>query len=100
MVQPVDAGGRPIGRSTHGCGRPEAAACGSPLRRPITPKPLHVGAVGGTIHSHPSRSTALFQVCLGGTCLLCESLHVGMAHLNRMERTLLSGLAPAAPPAD
>lgn len=66
----------------------------------MTSKPLHVGARGGTIHSHPSRSGALLQVCLGSTCLFCESLHVGMAHLNRMERTLLSGLAPATPPAD
>lgn len=66
----------------------------------MTPQPLHVGARGGTIHSHPSRSGALFQVCLGGTCLLCESLHVGMAHLNRMERTLVSGRAPAGSQAD
>lgn len=66
----------------------------------MTPQPLHVGARGGTIHSHASRSGALFQVCLGGTCLLCESLHVGMAHLNRMERTLVSGRAPATPRAD
>jgi len=54
---------------------------------------LHVGPRGGTIRSHPGRGIDLFQVCLGSTCLLCESLHVGLAHLNRMERTL------ACPPA-
>lgn len=55
--------------------------------------PLHVGPRGGTIHSHPGRRGELFQVCLGSTCLLCESLHVGMAHLNRMERTLGAAMA-------
>jgi hypothetical protein len=51
---------------------------------------LHVGPRGGTIHSHPSRQGDLFEVCLGPTCLLCESMHVGLAQLNRMERTLSS----------
>ena len=54
---------------------------------------LHVGPRGGTIHSHPSRQGDLFEVCLGPTCLLCESMHVGLAHLNRMERTLSSPTA-------
>lgn len=50
--------------------------------------PLHVGAAGGTIHSHPGQRGELFRVCLGSKCLLCESLHIGLAHLNRMERSL------------
>jgi len=48
--------------------------------------PVIVGAQGGTIHQLHSRDGNLFQVCFQGTCLYCESLHVGMAHLNRMER--------------
>ena len=50
-------------------------------------EPVVVGARGGTIHQHQASSGDLFQVCFEGICLFCESLHVGMAHLNRMERT-------------
>jgi|LauGreDrversion4_2_1035121.scaffolds.fasta_scaffold156579_2 hypothetical protein len=49
-------------------------------------EPVMVGAQGGTIHQLHSREGELFQVCFRGTCLYCESLHVGMAHLHRMER--------------
>lgn len=59
-------------------------------------QPLHVGPRGGTIEAHQGHRGELFQVCLGSTCLLCESLHVGLAHLNRMERTLSGG--PTAAP--
>jgi len=60
---------------------------------PMSQQLLHTGPRGGTIHSHASRQGDVFQVCLGTTCLLCESMHVGMAHLNRMERTLQSAAA-------
>ena len=49
-------------------------------------EPVVVGARGGTIHQLTVTSGELFQVCFEGTCLFCESLHVGLAHLNRMER--------------
>jgi hypothetical protein len=49
-------------------------------------EPVLVGAQGGTIHQLRSNEGELFQVCFQGTCLYCDSLHVGMAHLNRMER--------------
>jgi len=49
-------------------------------------EPVVVGARGGTIHQHQASGAELFQVCFEGTCLFCESLHVGLAHLNRMER--------------
>ena len=55
-------------------------ACG------MASEPVLVGAKGGTIHQLHSSDGELFQVCFRGTCLYCESLHVGMAHLNRMER--------------
>ena len=50
-------------------------------------EPVVVGPHGGTIHQLQASSGDLFQVCFEGTCLFCESLHVGMAHLNRMERS-------------
>ena len=49
-------------------------------------EPVVVGARGGTIHQLQASSGELFQVCFEGTCLFCESLHVGQAHLNRIER--------------
>ena len=49
-------------------------------------EPVVVGARGGTIHQLHASGGELFQVCFEGTCLFCDSLHVGMAHLNRMER--------------
>ena len=49
-------------------------------------EPVVVGERGGTIHQLKLSSGELFQVCFEGTCLFCESLHIGMAHLNRMER--------------
>ncbi len=49
-------------------------------------EPVLVGARGGTIYQLQASSGELFQVCFEGTCVFCESLHVGMAHLNRMER--------------
>jgi hypothetical protein len=49
-------------------------------------EPVIVGARGGTIHQLQASEGELFQVCFEGTCLFCESLHVGLAHLNRMER--------------
>ena len=52
----------------------------------MTSQPVMVGAQGGTIHQLRSNDGELFQVCFQGTCLYCDSLHVGMAHLNRMER--------------
>ena len=62
---------------------------------------LHVGSRGGTISSRPGRPVDLFEVCVGSTCLLCESLHVGLAHLHRMERSLGAGSAdPVAPGQD
>ena len=54
-------------------------------------EPVLVGARGGTIHQRQASSGVLFQVCFAGTCLVCESLHVGMAHLQRMERTAVDG---------
>jgi hypothetical protein len=54
-------------------------------------EPVVVGARGGTIHQRQASSGVLFQVCFAGTCLYCESLHVGMAHLQRMERTAVDG---------
>jgi hypothetical protein len=58
----------------------DVQACG------MASEPVMIGAEGGTIHQLHSREGELFQVCFRGTCLYCESLHVGMAHLNRMER--------------
>ena len=52
----------------------------------MTSQPLLIGASGGTIHQLKASGGELFQVCFQGTCLYCDSLHVGMAHLNRMER--------------
>ena len=52
----------------------------------MTSQPLLIGAHGGTIHQLKASSGELFQVCFEGTCLYCDSLHLGMAHLNRMER--------------
>jgi hypothetical protein len=49
-------------------------------------EPVVVGPRGGTIHLFQASGGQLFQVCFAGTCLFCESLHVGLAHLNRMER--------------
>ncbi|MFM8936397.1 MAG: hypothetical protein ACKOE9_05400 [Vulcanococcus sp.] len=49
-------------------------------------EPVVVGARGGTIHQFQASGGPLFQVCVDGTCLFCDSLHVGLAHLNRMER--------------
>jgi hypothetical protein len=49
-------------------------------------QPVLIGALGGTIHQLKASGGELFQVCFQGTCLYCDSLHVGMAHLNRMER--------------
>lgn len=49
-------------------------------------EPVVVGARGGTIHQFHASGGELFQVCFEGTCLFCDSLHVGLAHLNRMER--------------
>lgn len=48
--------------------------------------PVLVGSRGGTIHQLRASGGELFQVCFGGRCLYCDSLHVGMAHLSRMER--------------
>ena len=52
----------------------------------MTSQPFLIGASGGTIHQLKASGGELFQVCFQGTCLYCDSLHVGMAHLNRMER--------------
>ena len=52
----------------------------------MTSQPVLIGARGGTIHQLHASAGELFQVCFEGTCLYCDSLHVGMAHLNRMER--------------
>ena len=52
----------------------------------MTSQPLLIGASGGTIHQLKASGGELFQVCFQGTCLYCDSLLVGMAHLNRMER--------------
>lgn len=68
----------PAGRARHALA--DVQACG------MASDPVIVGAQGGTIHQLHSRDGELFQVCFQGTCLFCESLHVGMAHLNRMER--------------
>jgi uncharacterized protein (AIM24 family) len=55
-----------------------------------------VGPYGGTIYQLQASQGELFQVCFEGQCLFCESLHVGMAHLNRMERIAVSGDAVSA----
>ena len=52
----------------------------------MSSQPVLIGARGGTIHQLKASGGELFQVCFEGTCLYCDSLHVGMAHLNRMER--------------
>ena len=52
----------------------------------MTSQPVLIGASGGTIHQLKASAGELFQVCFQGTCLYCDSVHVGMAHLNRMER--------------
>ena len=52
----------------------------------MTSQPVLIGARGGTIHQLHASTGELFQVCFEGTCLYCDSLHVGMAHLNRMTR--------------
>jgi hypothetical protein len=57
-----------------------------PERGGMATQPVLVGAQGGTIHQLQASGGELFQVCFKGTCLYCDSLHVGMAHLNRMER--------------
>ena len=48
--------------------------------------PVVVGSRGGTIHQLQASRGELFQVCFDGRCLYCDSLHVGLAHLSRMER--------------
>jgi len=52
--------------------------------------PVVVGPLGGTIHQLQASGGVLFQVCFAGTCLFCDSLHVGLAHLSRMERQRVS----------
>ena len=52
----------------------------------MTVRPVHVGAEGGTIHQLRASEGELFQVCFRGSCLYCESLPVGMAHLHQLER--------------
>lgn len=54
----------------------------------MTATPVVVGTAGGTIHQLQVNRGELFQVCYEGRCLYCDSLHVGLAHLNRMERQL------------
>ena len=49
-------------------------------------QPVLTGACGGTLHQLKVSGGELFQVCFRGTCLYCDSLPVGMVHLNRMER--------------
>ena len=56
----------------------------------MSSSPVMVGPYGGTIYQLLASDGDLFQVCFGGQCLFCESLHVGMAHLNRMERLAVS----------
>lgn len=51
-------------------------------------QPVLVDPDGGSIHQVQVGSGELLQVCFEGTCLYCESLHVGMAHLKRMQRSL------------
>ena len=58
--------------------------------------PVLVGEKGGTIHQIQATRGELFQVCYRGQCLYCESLHVGMAHLNRMERIAVSAHTASA----
>ena len=57
---------------------------------PMSASPVMVGPYGGTIYQLQASQGQLFQVCFEGQCLFCESLHVGMAHLNRMERIAVS----------
>lgn len=52
----------------------------------MSPAPVVVGSRGGTIHQLQASRGELFQVCFNGRCLYCDSLHVGLAHLSRMER--------------
>ncbi len=60
----------------------------------MSTSPVMVGPYGGTIYQLQASEGDLFQVCFEGQCLFCESLHVGMAHLKRMERLAVS--APTA----
>ena len=53
---------------------------------PMVSQPVLTDAHGGTIVQVEVSSGELLRVCFRGTCTYCESLHVGMAHLNRMER--------------
>jgi len=55
-----------------------------------------VGPYGGTIYQLQASAGDLFQVCFDGQCLFCESLHLGMAHLNRMERMAVSAHTAAS----
>lgn len=76
----------PLRRYTYGDGLGTSSSSGRPQRPFMVSDPIAVGARGGTIHQKSASSGELFQVCFEGTCLFCESLHVGLAHLNRMER--------------
>jgi hypothetical protein len=66
---------------------PRCGSVGAPIRDGLmSPAPVVVGSRGGTIHQLQASRGELFQVCFNGRCLYCDSLHVGLAHLSRMER--------------
>lgn len=47
--------------------------------------PVLVDPQGGAIYQLRSSEGDLFQVCFEGSCLYCDSLPVGQAHLRLME---------------
>ena len=77
-----------VSRSTYGNGCLAAPASARSSRTPMAQSPVLVDPQGGAIYQLRSSEGELFHVCFEGSCLFCDSLPAGEAHLRLMEQRL------------